>query len=75
MPKYTVPVIVEISGEVTVEADNLKDALVKAKEIYKGIPSIEAPCYQTDFAYGDDLGSIEPEEDGLEEEEELQEED
>ncbi len=57
--KYLVPVTVEISGNIEVEANSPKEALDMAMRDYKGVDSIQYPCYETDFAYGEDVSSVE----------------
>lgn len=49
LKKWDVPVVVTISGSMTVEARTKKQALKLAEDKYDGIDCIEAPCYDTAF--------------------------
>jgi hypothetical protein len=61
--KWDVPVVVTISGSMTVEARTKKQALKLAEDKYDGIECIEAPCYDTAFPLEDDLSDITESED------------
>jgi hypothetical protein len=52
MPKFSVPVIYEICGDIHVEADGPEEAIQKAKETYdkKRIAAIKGPTYSVEFA-------------------------
>lgn len=76
--KLTVPVVIEINGSITVEATDPEEAIELAKARYdrsyadkmKGqsfgalaLNVMDSPDIQVDFAYGDDPGSVETDED------------
>lgn len=74
MPTYSVPVMIEIQGSITVEADDPEQAIELAKESYDrqykarmggqsfgalAINVMDGPDVQVDFAYGDDPEAVE----------------
>lgn len=78
MPSYSVPVIVEINGSINVEADSQEEAIELAKAEYDrrykdnmdgssfgslALNVMDGPDVQVDFAYGDDPGAVETDED------------
>lgn len=78
MPTYSVPVVIEVHGHITVEATDPEEAIERAKARYdrsyadkmKGqtfgglaLNVMDSPDIQVDFAYGDDPESVETDED------------
>lgn len=78
MPTYSVPVVIEVHGHITVEATDPEEAIERAKARYdrsyadkmKGqtfgglaLNVMDSPDIQVDFAYGDDPESVETAED------------
>ncbi len=78
MPKFTVPVVIEINGSIDVEADSPEEAIDLAKDEYdrrhkdkmKGMSFgalacnvVDCPDIQVDFAYGEDLDEVMEEDD------------
>ena len=74
MPKFSIPVTIEINGSIDVEAETPEEAIELAKEEYdrrykdkmKGksfgalaCTVIDCPDIQVDFAHGDDLDEVE----------------
>ena len=61
MPRYIVPVTYEMSGCIYVSAKNKADAIRKAKKLYsqKGRDSIDFPCVDVDFAFGESEYEVE----------------
>jgi hypothetical protein len=85
MPTYSVPVVIEVHGHITVEATDPEEAIERAKARYdrlcadkmKGqsfgalaLDVMDSPDIQVDFAYGDDPGSVETDDEEDEEDEE-----
>ena len=77
MPKYFVPVVIEINGSISVEADSQEEAIERAKDEYDrrwkasmagksfgGLAAnvIDGPDVQVDFAFGDDPNAVEEDE-------------
>lgn len=75
MPRYSVPVVIEINGSITVEADSQEEAINFAKEEYDrrwkekmadkasfgglAINVMDGPDIQVVFADGDDPDAVE----------------
>lgn len=75
MPRYSVPVVIEINGSIMVEADSREEAIDLAKEEYDrrwkekmagkasfgglAINVVDGPDVQVDFADGDDPDAVE----------------
>ena len=49
MRRYLVPVVYEITGEITVEAASKAEALQQAKDQWQGPKTIEAPCIEVQW--------------------------
>jgi hypothetical protein len=74
MPKFTVPVSIEIYGSITVECDSVEDAIQLAKDEFDrrtsesrkdghslGFTSamvVDGPDIQVDFAHDEDLDEV-----------------
>ena len=54
LKEFLIPVIVTVSGHITVKAVNFKQALQKAQEDYMGQQSIEMPCVDTEWCETED---------------------
>jgi hypothetical protein len=77
MPKFSVPVVIEINGSIDVEAETPEEAIELAKEEYDrrcnnkmksmsfgalACNVIDCPDILVDFAHGDDVGEVEEDE-------------
>lgn len=67
MPNYSVPVTIEIHGDIEVEANSPEEAIEKAKAAYSKrrdklgtqfIAVVDCPCIEIDFASGDDPDEV-----------------
>ncbi len=68
MPKFSVPVIIEISGHLVVDAESAEEAIEKAKKMYEYrrfvegkdfIHSVDSPDTFVGFAGDDDPDEVE----------------
>lgn len=83
MPTYSVPVVIEINGSISVDAASPEEAIERAKARYDrsyadnmagqtfgglAIKVMDGPDIQVDFAYGDDPEAVEVDEEDCEDE-------